>query len=229
MACVSKAIRVGICLADGPEKELIIMTDTRKVFISSAMLGKDNLAKYRSDNFDLQGKEFQFPISYMLEQNVEQGDRVLLITNVKQTEYPQRHYKELQAEAGAIAKAHGAEIEFVEVKEYLGYDGVALSSVFKQVADLIQDGDRLYADLTFGTKAFTFAVFIGLAYAAKAGRDVDMDTLVYAEMYRGDDGKPAYSKLMDITSLFYINSIVGDAVSGQKDSLDKLLSMFLEV
>ena len=104
---------------------------------------------------------------------------------------------------------------------------MALSSVFKQVADLIQDGDRLYADLTFGTKAFTFAVFIGLAYAAKAGRDVDMDTLVYAEMYRGDDGKPAYSKLMDITSLFYINSIVGDAVPGQKEDLNTLLSMFI--
>ena len=58
--------------------------------------------------------------------------------------------------------------------------------------------------------------------------DVDMDTLVYAEMYRGDDGKPAYSKLMDITSLFYINSIVGDAVPGQKDSLDNMLSMFIE-
>ena len=109
-------------------------------------------------------------------------------------------------------------------------DALTFSKFFKEVADCLKDGDRIYADMTFGMKCYTIGMFIAMMYAVKACHDVDVEQMVYAQLYRGKKDEPltrATSDIIDISSLFYISTIVSNAKPGEKKGLDEFLKLIV--
>jgi hypothetical protein len=70
-------------------------------------------------------------------------------------------------------------------------------------------------------------MFVALNYVVKACKDVEIKQMIYVQFYRGDKTKPSSADIIDITSLFRINSIVNEAKPGQKAELDHLLSFMI--
>ena len=207
----------------------------RKVFISAIKIKKeDTVPTFRSRDFDLAGKKFFAPISYLMDANIEDGDDVLVLTGITDNANPRENYEEkLKPELERILEAHHAKYEFKEVtepdpdKDRELMDSLTFSRFFKEVADCLQDGDRIYADMTFGMKCYTLGMFIAMAYAAKAGVDVDVDRMIYSEFYRGNEEREPASDIIDITSLFYINTMTSNAAPGQKKSMDNFLKLMI--
>ena len=211
-------------------------TTMRKVFLSTVILNPINPekpSKYCSRDFELADKPYLFPISYLINDNISADDEIVIITGMNQTDTPKENYKHLVAEVQQILDEHHAKGEFIVVDEldvnadrdYL--DSLSFSTFMKEVADLIHDGDQIYADMTYGLKSYTLAMFIAMNYVAKACQNVEIKQMVYAQFYRGDNNAPATVDLIDITTLFRINCIVNQATPGQKQEMDQLLSFMI--
>ena len=208
----------------------------RKVFLSTVILNPINPEKpsqYCSRDFELADKPYLFPISYLINDNISADDEIVIITGMNQTDTPKENYKHLVAEVQQILDEHHAKGEFIVVDEldvnadrdYL--DSLSFSTFMKEVADLIHDGDQIYADMTYGLKSYTLAMFIAMNYVAKACQNVEIKQMVYAQFYRGDNNAPATVDLIDITTLFRINCIVNQATPGKKQEMDQLLSFMI--
>lgn len=208
----------------------------RKVFLSTVILNPINPekpSKYCSRDFELANKPYLFPISYLINDNISADDEIVIITGMNQTDTPKENYKHLVAEVQQILDEHHAKGEFIVVDEldvnadrdYL--DSLSFSTFMKEVADLIHDGDQIYADMTYGLKSYTLAMFIAMNYVAKACQNVEIKQMVYAQFYRGDNNAPATVDLIDITTLFRINCIVNQATPGKKQEMDQLLSFMI--
>lgn len=203
----------------------------RKVFLSASLISKmdpEKPTKYISDDFKLSSNNYQFPLSYLIDENVEEGDKVVIITAVTQTETPMQNYEAYKQEVLNIVKDKKIDIEFVEIKQTIEFDSLTFSQFFKEIANLIQDNDQLYVDFSFGMKPYTISMFVAVAYAEKAARNVDVDTIIYAQKYSGNKEEGIISKVYDITGLFYLNAIAGNARPGQKHGLDKALGLIID-
>lgn len=210
----------------------------RKVFFSTVKLQGDKpgqRSKVRSRDFDLGGKEFCAPIAYVLDANIEAGDDILIISTVGQGDTPQANFKRLKEDFDKILASHGAKAEFAEIaepnpKERLDeMDSLTFSRYFKELSDYFEDGDRIYADMTFGMKCNTICSLTAMSYAVKAGKDIDVERMVYQQMYDGneDSGELPSLYIVDITSIFYISTIIHNAHPGQKKSIDSFLKFMI--
>lgn len=203
----------------------------RKVFLSTSLISKMDLekpTKYISDDFDLGEKEYNFPLSYLIANNVQEGDEVVVITAVTQTENPMENYALYKQEVLDIVKNRQINIEFIEIKQEKDFDSLTFSHFFKEVADLIKDNDLLFVDISFGMKCYSISMFIALAYATKAGTNIDIDTLIYAQRFSGNKDDGFISKIYDLTGLFSLNTLASNAKPGQKQGLDDLLDFIID-
>lgn len=78
-------------------------------------------------------------------------------------------------------------------------------------------------------KVYTLSMFIAMAYAAKAGINISAETIIYSMKYSGtEEAKNVNTaKIYDLTSLFYLNAIAGEAAAGDKAGLDDLLKFII--
>lgn len=206
----------------------------RKVFLSVMLLQKMQSTKYISDDYELCNAEYGFPLSYILQQNVQAGDEVEIITVVERGNggacTAAENYEIYKTEAENIVIDRQAKVHFTEITVHKEFDSLTFNRFFKEVAREIKDDDRIYADITFGMKPYSLSMFIALAYASKAAENVYVDEIIYAMKYSGTEiaEKVNTSKIYDLTGLYHLNNIAGNAVNGQKNELDKLLNFIIQ-
>ena len=206
----------------------------RKVFLSMMLLQPAKETKYLSDDFDLGEEKYLFPLTYMVANNLEENDEVLLVTGVEagngSVHTSVDNYNKFKAEVNEIAAAKHAKIKFVELDTKKDFDGVTFNTFFKNVAEQIQEGDTLFADITFGMKPYSFSMFIALAYVVKACKNVNLDTMIYAQKYTGSKMAKDTNESMiyDLTGLFYLNQIAKQAENGDRTALDSVLNFIIK-
>ena len=205
----------------------------RKVFLSTVLLQEFKPVPYASRDLDLHDKQFKFPISYLLDDNITADDEIVIITGMNQTENPKKNYEYLVAEMQNILDSHNAKAQFIIVDELDPntdrelFDSLSFSTFMKEVADTIRDDDQIYADMTYGLKSYTLAMFIALNYVVKSCNNVEIKKMIYGQLYRGDKQYPKIDDIIDITPLFRINCIVNQASAGEKQKMDQLLSFMI--
>lgn len=208
----------------------------RKVFLSNMFIQKikKGATKYVSDDFSFVHDDVIFPTTCVVENVVEDGDTICFITAVNQNKDGQvnqatLNYEEFKKEIGEILEGKKVSIDFIEIPLFNEYDSIAFNMMFKQVADYIHDGDRLYLDCTFGFKPYVMSMFVAMAYAAKVNEDVEVESVFYSMKYTGFDDPTKINKstIYDITTLFYLNAIAGDAPRGDRKGMDGLLNFII--
>lgn len=202
----------------------------RKVFFSNMFgqkLNPDN--EYVSDDFDLKGKQYLFPLTYVLANNVDNGDEVLVVTSVEKgnevSHGARDNYELYKAEVKTVVDAVNATVMFEEIWTDDEYDVTTGKKFFTQAASFIHDNDKIYADITFGIKIFSVTSFIALTYVVRANKNVSMEHLIYSWKYSSAicPEKAKFSKIYDVTSLFYLNEIAGQLNEGDRQAMDKML------
>lgn len=206
----------------------------RKVFLSNIVLVSLVPTKYFSDDLNLNGKNYKFPLSYLINSEVKAKDEVVIITGVEKSvngkNRAEEYYALYKNEIEEILKGRDVNIKFIEIWQKNKFDSLTFNEFFKEIADNIHDDDILYADITFGMKPYTISLFVALSYITKAAVNVDLDTIIYAGRYNGTDEIKDIncSQIYDLTGLFYLNSLSGRAVQGQREELDNLLKFIIE-
>lgn len=206
----------------------------RKVFMSIMLLGEIQQTKYISEDFVLKECNYYFPLSYIINNDVEEGDTVEIITAVEHgegnTQTAADNYAVYVEEIKNILDDRKIDLHFTEVETSKDFEDKTFTKFFKRIANLLQEEDEIYADFTFGMKAYSLSMFIALAYAVKAAVNIELRCLLYAQKYTGTDAADTKktSELCDITSLFYLDAIAGNAKSGQKQALDEVMDMIIK-
>lgn len=207
----------------------------RKVFMSSMLLGKIEPTKYISEDFVINEESaYDFPLSYLIENEVVDGDNVEIITAVEHGEGDAKNsvtnYALYVKEVNKILQNRNIELHFTEVETNKKFEDKTFTKFFKRIAGLLQEEDEVYADFTFGMKAYSLSMFIALAYVVKAAENINLRCLLYSQKFTGTDNaeNKKTSELCDITSLFYLDAIAGNAKSGQKQALDEVMDMIIK-
>lgn len=207
----------------------------RKVFMSSMLLGKIEPTKYISEDFVINEESaYDFPLSYLIENEVVDGDTVEIITAVEHGEGDAKNsvtnYALYVKEVNKILQNRNIELHFTEVETNKKFEDKTFTKFFKRIAGLLQEEDEVYADFTFGMKAYSLSIFIALAYVVKAAENINLRCLLYSQKFTGTDNaeNKKTSELCDITSLFYLDAIAGNAKSGQKQALDEVMDMIIK-
>lgn len=207
----------------------------RKVFMSSMLLGKIEPTKYISEDFVINEESaYDFPLSYLIENEVVDGDTVEIITAVEHGEGDARNsvtnYAFYEKEVSRILQNRNVELHFTEVETNKKFEDKTFTKFFKRIVGLLQEDDEVYADFTFGMKAYSLSMFIALAYVVKAAENINLRCLLYSQKFTGTDNaeNKKTSELCDITSLFYLDAIAGNAKSGQKQALDEVMDMIIK-
>lgn len=206
----------------------------RKVFMSIMLLEKIRPTKYISEDFVLKERNYDFPLSYIIDNEVEKGDTVEIITAVEHGEGNIQtavdNYAVYVQEVKDILADRKIDLHFTEVETSKDFEDKTFTKFFKRIANLLQEENEIYADFTFGMKAYSLSMFIALAYAVKAAVNIELRCLLYAQKYTGTDAADTKetSELCDITSLFYLDAIAGNAKPGQKQALDEVMDMIIK-
>lgn len=207
----------------------------RKVFMSSMLLGKIEPTKYISEDFVINEESaYDFPLSYLIENEVVDGDTVEIITAVEHGEGDAKNsvtnYALYVKEVNKILQNRNIELHFTEVETNKKFEDKTFTKFFKRIAGLLQEDDEVYADFTFGMKAYSLSMFIALAYVVKAAENINLRCLLYSQKFTGTDNaeNKKTSELCDITSLFYLDAIAGNAKFGQKQALDEVMDMIIK-
>lgn len=205
----------------------------RKVFMSSMLLQRIKATKYISEDVVIGEEQFNFPISYLINNEVKPGDEVEIITAVEHgagaVQTAVDNYHIFMEEVQAILTERSVKLHFTEVETNKKFADKTFTRFFRNIAELLHDNDLIYADFTFGMKAYSLSMFIALAYAVRAAKNAELRCLLYAQKYTGTDDQNSKdtSELCDITSLFYLNDIAGNAYAGQKQELDEIMRMII--
>ena len=206
----------------------------RKVFMSIMLLQPIKETQYISEDFVLSDEHYNFPLSYLLDNEVQAGDEVEIITAVEHGEGDAQtavqNYAAYVQEVNAILETRDVQAHFTEVVTGKKLEDKTFTKFFKKLTSLLKEEDEVYADFTFGMKAYSLSMFIALAYAVKSAQNIDLRCLLYAEKYTGTDAaeNKNTSELCDITSLFYLDAIAGNARAGQKEELDEVMQLIIK-
>ena len=206
----------------------------RKVFLWNVLLNSvEKPTRYVSEDFDMPKSEWKFSFSYLIEMNVEEQDEILVVSALTEQQQVQNNFLLFKAEVKKILEAKHATGVFEEIIQPSQFEDThTCLRFFKTVAAKLQEGDRVYYDMTGGMKPYSFSMFIAMAYAAKAARDISVEKVIYVSRYTGKTAKeveaePAVSTLWDLTSLFTLNEIAGNVLPGQKASSDQMLDFII--
>lgn len=205
----------------------------RKVFMSMMLLQEAKPTEYISEDFNLVKENFVFPLTYIIAENVVEGETITVITGVERQvgnfQQSVENYKLYQEEVKKVVEQRNAEVEFVEFWLEKDFDSLTFNKFFKKVAGSINEGDVVYIDITFGMKPYTISLFVALNYVAKVCNDVEIENVIYAQKYSGSEKPENVNKsiIYDLSGLFHLNELAGNVRKGDRAVADRMLDFII--
>lgn len=165
-----------------------------------------------------------FPIIPVINGYVEEGEEITVITVVADYENTLENYEALKMEIKKIEEEKAIKVHLKEVKIPNDNQLKVQLDVFGQLIDYISDEDKLYCDITYGTKVMNQVLTMGINYGYRVCKDVIPGCIVYGEK----DHNTGEMKIYDITSLIYLDEIVRVAaesgISNPKNAIKKMMN-----
>ena len=173
-----------------------------------------------------------FPINAVLAEKLKKDDevKVVLLKTLTETCHAGKNPGLFQQELDAINVKIGAHISYETINTDFVETKQSHEKRLRAMLSKIEEDSDLYADITFGQKTLPMVLMCVMSFAEKFF-NADIKKIVYGkvEFIKHDDGKayPEKPELYDITSLYYLNNLMGamEAPSG-KEALKSLDSFF---
>ena len=170
----------------------------------------------------------RFPINALLAKTLKKGDAVKVVRIVTESDFSAANVALQKEELNVINASIGANIEYIEVSVPYKETSDVVESRFKQIVNELEDGCKIYSDITYGPKTLTPVLFFALNFAEKFF-DADIANIVYGKIIHGKDKQvqEGTGELYDVTPLFYLNSLTSVMEAPDSKTALKRLSQFL--
>ena len=149
----------------------------------------------------------RFPVIPLLNGYAKQGDHIQVITTTYGA--PSNcagNLEMLRDELNTLGKNAGVDIELVSVDVPFSDSVEALIHTYQLLIDRINDGDSLYACITFGSKPMPIMLTMALQYGYRIRNDVSIECIVYGQMDWSSNEPVA--RIYDVTALAKIDEMV---------------------
>lgn len=153
-------------------------------------------------------KSTRFPLMAVINAYAEPNEEIRVLTVTPDTDSARIHEQQLRDELASLQEEKGFICRGVEAIPiaYAGDVDTQLE-LFRKLLPVFEEGDTLYACLTYGNKPMPIAELMAIEYAYRVVADVAIGCLVYGELDHSA-GEPAPMRIFDITSLIRLDEIV---------------------
>lgn len=167
--------------------------------------------------------ETRFPIAAVIANSAKKGEAIR-VYGVKPAHANTGHWeKELKKELDGLAEKVGFTFDLIPLEIPMSETVETHLALFKQLIDTTADDDRIYADITFGTKPIPIVMLMFMNYAYKYRRNTMIESIVYGQR----NNLTGEAALYDVSALFYMNSTVNrlDQVSDPANFIEMMLKI----
>lgn len=166
-------------------------------FVAGKYIPVDN-EKLRYD------KEVHYPIINVINAFAEPNEEVELVTVIADYDNSKVNYKTLISEVEELEKAQNITVKKTECS--IPYDSSLDTQLemFEKLIANMKDNDKLYCDITYGTKVMSQILTMSVNYGYRVNNNVTLGCIVYGEKEHNTGAQ----KIYDITSLNYLDEIV---------------------
>lgn len=152
-------------------------------------------------------RKTRFPLITVINAYAERGEEIRVIIVTSDTDSTRIHEQQFRDELASLQKEKGFVCHGVETIPitYAGDVDTQLE-LFRKMLPVFEEGDTLYACLTYGNKPMSIAEFMAIEYAYRVVEDVAIGCLIYGALDHAF--YPARMRVHDITSLIRLDEIV---------------------
>lgn len=152
-------------------------------------------------------EETHFPLVPVINGYTERGEdaRVVTVTYGEPSNCAQ-NLVTLKDELDELGARNGLNLSLDSVDVPFDDSVEALIHSFQLLVDRIDDGDSLFACITFGSKPMPLMLTMAMQYAYRIKKDVSIECVVYGQMDRST--QPATARIYDVTALTKLDEMV---------------------
>ncbi len=176
---------------------------------------------------DTDAGEVYFPISVLVNSYTDKDEKIEVICMMESgNEDEKRNLEILKEELNRISSKIGSEYEvkIVDVSPEESVDSHL--KTFESLIGCIDDGDKVYACATYGTKPIPIVEMLALNYAYRVKSNVSIEKVVYGKINR-KNGELTGANIYDITALFSMNQIINHLAEQKVKEPEKAIRMLL--
>ena len=179
-------------------------------------------------------EKVHFPINAVLADKMKQDDevKVVFLTTTTQTDSSKENVKKFQEELNEINKRINAKIYYEILNSVFEETKNVHEKRIENMISVLEKDAEIYADITFGQKPIPMLLMCVLTFAEKFC-NADIKKVIYGkvEFVKHSDGKtyPEKPELYDVTSLYYLNNLVGTMEASSCSEAKKSLKAFFDI
>lgn len=159
-----------------------------------------------ADNPDLEYGPTHFPAIPLLNANTEEGESIQIVTVTYDIPECHRNLTILESEIASVCEAKGVTYELDSIEVPFDDSIKAILGVYQQLINRMDDGDELFADITYGSKPMPIVLTMALQYAYRTLGNVSIEGVVYGQISHHKETMDA--KIFDVTALVQLDEIV---------------------
>ena len=193
--------------------------------LSEAMLEKKTYVPV--DNSSLKYGPVHFSAIPLVAAHVETGEEICVITVTYDIPDCHRNLELLASELSDACKRKGATCSIDSIVVPFDDSITAILNVFQQLISRIEDGDELYADITFGSKPMPIVLTMALQYARRVRKGVFVECVTYGQVSHHLDSREA--KIFDVTALVQLDELARMMADNNANDPDRIISELISL
>ena len=181
----------------------------KKYLLVTPQLSAEMLAEHvyePADNRDLAYGSTHFPAIPLINASTEEGDEVKVISVTYDTPNCHRNLGLLEEEVARVCSERNATYILESIEVPFDDSIKAILNVYQQLIVRVEDGDELYADITYGSKPMPIVLTMALQYAYRTKKNVSIECVTYGQISHHKETKDA--TIYDVTALVQLDEIV---------------------
>lgn len=204
-------------------KKVIICNIPMREYVAKTVYNSNDLSLPVSEN------ALRYPIISFLSQTITAEDEFKIILLVKKdgNTYFEKNTDDFKTEMSEILKATGTKVEYTFIDTDFSQSKETHEQLMVSLADEIEVGSHILADITYGPKDLPIVIFATLNFAEKF-LQCEVDNVIYGQA-EFMDNKVVGSTICDMSPLYYLSSVSNtircDDPAKAKQMLKSLLTL----
>lgn len=181
-----------------------------KKFISTITLQSKGAQKLHYSDDTAKDKErilTAFPIIQKISDSVQKGEKIKVVVMIVGDGRYRENYNNFICELDELKNQRGFEYELDTIEKQENEQKDTIISFLGDIIAKIEDGDSLYACITYGTKPMAIITIMALHYAYRIKKDISVEAIFYG-MINWLGGEVQGGTIYNTTSLFYIDCMI---------------------
>ncbi len=149
--------------------------------------------------------ETRFPVMVMIKNSAVENEEIEIVAIVtKGNDNVRVNYDLFVEELDEISKAGNFRYKINNIETTLSETPEKQFELLKNIVEILNDGDIIYSDITYGAKPTPIVIMMAMNYAYEFLKNTDIRAMIYGS-FNHSTNKTA---IFDVSSLFYMNSLM---------------------